>query len=138
MEDDYIIVKDSITDKGQQVSKTKECIGSMLVNRYSGTNTDCFILTKWNDKKLKLSITKINGIYYLMINGEHMADYRKFTNIDSISQIGEDVLLKNPYLGDITIRDCDTDIVKKGLEIVERFMGKKSWWVYDVLYYVLH
>ncbi len=138
MEDDFIVVDTHISKTGKEINKTKECLGSMLLSHYTGLNTDCFVITKYNDKRVKFSLSQINGIYYLIINGDNMADYKKFTNIEFIKQQGEDVVLKNPFLGTILVKDCDVDMVQEGLKIVEKFFNKKRWWIADIIYYLFH
>ena len=77
--------------------------------------------------------------YYININGHHMIDYKKFVNIQQISKINEDdIKIKNIYVGDIILYNCDIDIVHKALDVMARFMNDKKSFVIDLMYHIFH
>lgn len=136
MENNFLIVDNYITKGGELRTEFKECDGKILVKHFSGINSENFIVKKFNDKKLEFSFCKLNGIYYVNINGHHMVDYKKFINIQSIITCEEDVKISNLYIGDLLLKNCDVEIVHKALLVMDDWMKSKTRWYSDFLYHI--
>lgn len=134
----FLIVDNYITKSGDITTEFKECDGKILVKHFSGINSENFIVKKKNGKKLEFSFCKLNGIYYININGHHMIDYKKFTNIQSIITCENDVKISNIYIGDILLQNCDVDIVHKSLLVMNDWIKSKTKWYNDILYYIFN
>lgn len=138
MNDDYIVIQDITADNGLKISQTKEVIGKMLIKQYSGINSENFVIKKQH-KLLRFSVFKLNGIHYINLNGEHILDYKRFVHIQQISSTGEDsIKLKNSYVGDINISNCDPDMFKKGLDILANYMKNKITLMSQLFYFIFH
>ena len=102
-----------------EITELKEHLGKLIIKQFSGVGTDNFVIKKFDGKKISFSFFKLNGIHYISINGEHILDYRKFVNIQQISKIEKEdgtsnsIQIKNSFIGNITIHNCDIDIFKK-------------------------
>lgn len=138
MENDYLIIDKHLLKNGNVTTELKECDGKILIKHFTGINTDNFIIKKYNNKKLDFSFFKLNNIYYININGHHIIDYRKFINIEEISKFNEDVKIKNSYIGEIILNNCDVDIVQKALEVMADWMKSKQSFLKDFMYFVFH
>ena len=139
-QDDFLKI-DHFKDKhGENLTEFKEHEGKLIIKQYSGINSDNFIIKKYDGKKIAFSFFKLNGIYYVNINGDHIIDYRKFVNIQQISKIEQDnisaVKIKNTYIGDIIINNCDPEIFHKALNVMSNYMKNKSNYVSDLMYFV--
>jgi hypothetical protein len=137
MEKEFLII-DNHVGKNGDVTEFKECDGKILIKQFSGLNTDNFIIKKFNGKRLEFSFFKLNGIYYININGCHIVDYKHFINIQHISKVDEAVKIKNPYIGDILLVNCDVDIVHKALTVMSDWMKSKKNAFSDFIYYIFH
>lgn len=137
MEKEFLII-DNHVGKNGDVTEFKECDGKILIKQFSGLNTDNFIIKKFNGKRLEFSFFKLNGIYYININGCHIVDYKHFINIQHISKVDEDIKIKNPYIGDILLVNCDVDIVHKALTVMSDWMKSKKNAFSDFMYYIFH
>lgn len=124
----------------QQTNKTnvQRETDKIIIRHFSGINTENFQLKKANGKKIQFNIFKLNGIYYVNINGEHMMDYRKFINIQSIINDNDDVKIQNVYIGEIKIENCDIDLVKKALVVMAEWMKKNVSWLNYIMYIIFH
>jgi hypothetical protein len=146
-QDDFLKI-DHFKDKhGENLTEFKEHEGKLIIKQYSGINMDNYIIKKYDKsdiskhpKKLSFSFCRLNGIYYINLNGEHMIDYKKFVNIQQISNtVINDipcVKLKNNYIGDIILENCDTEILHKSLEIMNKYMKNKSNKFFDFMYLI--
>jgi len=135
MDKEFLII-DTHQSKNGNVTELKESDGKILIKQFSGTNTDNFIIKKFNGKKLEFCFFKLNGIYYVNINGCHIIDYKNFIHIHHISQIQENVSIKNSYLGEIILLDCDVDMVYKALTIMSNWIKSKQTIFNDIVYYI--
>lgn len=115
-----------------------ETDGKILIKHFNGVNTDNYILKKSSGKRLQFSLFKLNGIYYVNINGEHIIDYRKFINIQSIINNSENnsICIKNIYIGKLTIQECDTELFQKALEIMAKWIKQRKTWYSELLYWI--
>jgi len=138
MEKEYLIVDNHLSKNGDLTTEFKESDGKLLVKQFSGINTENFIIKKFNNKRLEFSFFKLNGIYYININGFHIIDYKRFINIEHIIKEDENVKIKNPLIGDILLLNCDVDIVYKALQIMADWMKSKKSIVRDFLYFLFH
>lgn len=133
---DFLIVDNHVTKNGD-IAEFKELDGKILIKQFSGINTDNFVLKKYNDIRFEFSFFKLNGIYYINLCGHHIIDYKKFIHIQKISQVDQNVIIKNAYFGDILIPYCDIDLVKKALVVMNKWMKSKSSIFKDILYYII-
>jgi hypothetical protein len=138
MEKEYLIIDNHLSKNGNVTTEFKESDGKLLVKQFSGTNTDNFIIKKFNNKRLEFSFFKLNGIYYININSFHIIDYKRFINIEHITKEDENVRIKNPFIGDILLLNCDVDIVYKALRIMADWMKNKKSLFKDFLYFLFH
>jgi hypothetical protein len=140
MEKEYLII-DNHVGKNGDITEFKECDGKILIKQFSGLNTDNFIIKKFNGKRLEFSFFKLNGVYYININGCHIIDYKHFINIQHISKDDKDeknVKIKNRSIGDMILIDCDVDIVHKALTVMSDWMKSKQNTFSDFMYYIFH
>jgi|UniRef100_A0A6C0AMH5 hypothetical protein len=138
MEKEYLIIDNHLSKNGNVTTELKESDGKLIVKQFSGTNTDNFIIKKFNNKRLEFSFFKLNGIYYININSFHIIDYKRFINIEHITKEDENVRIKNPFIGDILLLNCDVDIVYKALRIMADWMKNKKSIFRDFLYFLFH
>lgn len=139
MNEEFLII-DNQKINNTDVTNIKEKLSDDIVfKQYSGLNTENFIFRKLNGKILHISLFKLNGIYYININGEHIIDYKRFKNIQCISQIDDNnINIKNSYLGQLKISNCDVELFKKSLFILAEWMKKKTSFFSDFLYYLFY
>ena len=126
MEESYLLVCQKQNKKGDDTTEFKECDGKLIIKQFKGLNTDNFIIKKSNEKKIQFSFFKINSIYYVNINNIHIIDYKRFISIQSMSNIDNSVKIKNTYIGDFSIEDCDVEILTKALSVMNNFMKNKK------------
>ena len=138
MDKEYLVIDNHLSKNGNITTEFKECDGKLLIKQFSGTNTDNFIIKKFNGKRLEFSFFKLNGIYYINLNSHHIIDYKRFVNIDHISKEDENVKIKNSYIGDILLIDCDVDIVHKALTVMADWMKNKQSMFKYFLYVMFH
>lgn len=145
MDIDYLKVDKSKNKKGEDTIQFKEYDGKLLIKQYSGINTDNFIIKKTEGLEIRFSFIKLNGIYYVSINGEHIIDYKRFVKIEQISKIEnteeqdkniEKIKIKNTYIGDIIINNCDTELIQKALTIMTDYMKNKTNYISDFIRFV--
>lgn len=138
----YLVIDKYKNKRGEDTTELKEHEGKLIIKQYSGINSDNFIIKKYDGKKISFSFFKLNGIYYININGEHIIDYKKFINIQQISKIEQDdekvssIKVKNAYIGDIMIHNCDPEIFQKALSVMSNYMKNKSSYVSDLMHFV--
>ena len=138
----YLVIDKYKNKRGEDTTELKEHEGKLIIKQYSGINSDNFIIKKYDGKKISFSFFKLNGIYYININGEHIIDYKKFVNIQQISKIEQDdekvssIKVKNAYIGDIMIHNCDPEIFQKALSVMSNYMKNKSSYVSDLMHFV--
>lgn len=137
MNEDFLLI-DNQKINNTDITNIKEKLGEIIFKQYSGLNTENFVFRKTNVKILHISLFKLNGIYYININGQHIIDYKRFKNIQCISQINNDITIKNSYIGQLKITNCDIDMFKKALFILAEWMKKKSSFFGDLLYYLFY
>lgn len=103
----------------------------ILIKYFTGLNTNNWILKKYNGHRIEFSFFKINGILYINLNNYHIIDYRKFIKLSSIIQKEETVIIKNNYIGEISLDNCDTDLFKHALKIMNDWQQQNiSLWSY--------
>ena len=139
--DNYLVLDKHITNKGEDLTKFKEYEGTLIIKQYSGVNSENFVIKKFDGKKIAFAFFKINRIYYVNINGEHIIDYKSFINITQISNIKNEnnessVKLKNSYIGDLIIDNCDTEIFQKALNVMSDYMKNKTSYLSDMMYFI--
>jgi hypothetical protein len=137
MDKEFLII-DTHESKNGNVTEFKESDGKMLIRHFSGTNTDNFTIKKFNGKRLDFCFFKLNGIYYININGCHIIDYKNFIHIQHISQKEQNVSIKNPYIGEIILINCDVDIVHKALTIMSDWIKSKQTMFNDIMYFIFN
>jgi hypothetical protein len=138
MDKDFLIVDNHISNNGDITTEFKECDGKILIKHFSGLNCENFIVKKYNGKKLDFSIFRLNGVYYVTLNGQHIIDYKRFINVQYICNEGDDVKLRNSCFGEIIIKNCDAEVVQKAMVLMASEMKKRSSLFNDILYYIFH
>lgn len=133
---EFLIVNNHVTKNGE-ITEFKETDGKILIKQFSGINTDNFVLKKYNGARFEFSFFKLNGIYYINLSGHHIIDYKKFIHIQKISQINDNVVIKNIYFGEIIIPKCDIDLFKRALVIMNDWMKSKGSFFKDIFYYII-
>uniref|UniRef100_A0A6C0E4B1 Uncharacterized protein n=1 Tax=viral metagenome TaxID=1070528 RepID=A0A6C0E4B1_9ZZZZ len=149
MEEHYLVINTHKSNKGEDITEFKESDGKIVVKHFSGLNTDNYVLKKGDGKKLSFSSFKINGIYYVNINGYHIVDYKKFvsgikqisdeneTRVEPQLQSDSSVIIKNSYFGQIKLRNCDVELCYKAITIMKESMkGKITFWK-NIYYYLM-
>jgi len=139
----YLVIDKYKNKRGEDMTELKEHEGKLIIKQYSGINTDNFVIKKFDGKKITFSFCKLNGIYYISINGDHIIDYKKFINIQQISKIENEndvtknsIKIKNIHVGDIIIHNCDIEIVQKALTIMSTYMKNKTNYVSDFMHFL--
>jgi hypothetical protein len=138
----YLVIDKYKNKRGEDTTELKEHEGKLIIKQYSGINSDNFIIKKYDGKKISFSFFKLNGIYYVSINGDHIIDYKKFINIQQISKVEQEddkissIKVKNAYIGDIMIHNCDPEIFQKALSVMSNYMKNKSSYVSDLMHFV--
>jgi hypothetical protein len=138
----YLVIDKYKNKRGEDTTELKEHEGKLIIKQYSGINSDNFIIKKYDGKKISFSFFKLNGIYYININGEHIIDYKKFISIQQISKVEHEddkvssIKVKNAYIGDILIHNCDPEIFQKALNVMSNYMKNKSNYVSDLMHFV--
>jgi len=137
--EDYLLIDKTQNKKGENLTELKECEGKLIIKQYSGINTNNFTIKKADGKKIGFSFFKINGIYYVNINGEHIIDYKRFVNIQQISKNDENsIKIKNAFIGDIIINNCDVEMFSKSLNIMNKYIKHKNNYYNDLMYFMFH
>lgn len=114
-----------------------EIDNDIIIKHYFGVQCENFILIK-ESKRLSFSIFRLNGVYYININGEHIIDYAKLINVYYIKNQEESVKIKSKHFGEITLDNCNVDLVKKALEIMNRELKKKYKWYKELFFFIIH
>ena len=140
----YLMIDKVKNNRGEETTELKEHLGKLIIKQYSGIGTDNFVIKKFDGKKINFSFFKLNGIHYININGEHILDYRKFVNIQQISKIekedgtSDNIQIKNSFIGNIIIHNCDIEIFKKGLDVMNTYMKNHRTYVNDFIYLLMN
>lgn len=137
----YLVIDKHKNNRGEAYTELKEHEGKLIIKQFSGINTDNFVIKKYDGKKISFSFFKLNGIYYVNINGEHIIDYKKFVNIQQISKVQCDdnkssIKIKNAYIGDLIINNCDPEVFQKALNVMSNYMKNKSNYISDFMHLV--
>lgn len=138
MDKEFLMVDNHVNNNGDVTTEFKECDGKILIKHFSGLNCENFVVKKYNGKRLEFSIFCLNGVYYVNLNGHHIIDYKRFINVQYISNEGNNVKLRNSCFGEITLENCDAEIVQKVMILMASEMKKRSSWFNDILYYIFH
>lgn len=141
--DNYTLVDKTKNKHGEDTTELKQNDGRFIIQQYSGLNTDNFVIKKIDGQRLNFSFFKINGIYYVNINGEHIIDYKRFINIQQISmveveQFKTSIKIRNGSIGDLIIHNCDAEMFLKSLNIMQKHMKNKSSYYNDFMYLMFH
>lgn len=132
MDDQFVLINTC----SNNLTKIKEVTGSVVITQYSGLNTDVFVLTK-NEQRLKFAFFKVNSRFYLCLNEDHIVDYHKFLFIDKMVQDNNDVLIHNNVVGNIKLTNCDIEMVKKSISIMNDYAKPKRNFIKEFLEYIL-
>lgn len=138
MDKEFLIVDNHVNKDGIVTTEFKECDGKILIRHFSGLNCENFSIKKYNGKKIDFSLFKLNGVYYVNLNGQHIIDYKRFINIQYISNEGDDVKLRNPFFGEIMLKNSDVEVIQKAMTVMSAEMKKRKSWFNDILYYIFH
>lgn len=121
MEDDYSVITKNDNDSNLTEFKMED---KCLIKQYIGNNTENFILKKDN-YIIKFGFFKINGTYYVNINGENIINYNRFACIDRIEYENETLIIHNHLVGKIKIKNCSMELFEKSLDIMANYMKPK-------------
>ena len=140
--DEYLIVDNYINkyDKNTIEYNEFDHENQILITQKNSQNTDSFHLKKKNIESIYIdfSFFKINNVYYININNSYIIDYKKFLNIQKISQFDKNSLkIINTYIGEIIIEHCNIELFEKTLQIIARYMNKRTSIFSDIIYYFL-
>lgn len=138
---DYLIINHTNNKKGEDTIVFKENDGELIIKQYSGHNSDNFIIKKFDGKQLSFSFFKINGIHYVNIDNKHIIDYKKFVNIQHISNLeGETPAIKisNVHVGVLIIHNCDIEIFSKALSVMSNYMKNHKSSYFSQLMYIMN
>ena len=138
---DYLMIDKIRNRRGEETTELKEHEGKLIIKQYSGIGTDNFIIKKYDGKKISFSFFKINGIQYININGEHIFDYRKFIKIQQVSNIEPEntsIKIKNTFIGDFIIHNCDIEMFKKTLDVTNTYMKNHRTYMKDLVYFLFN
>ncbi|NBP13189.1 hypothetical protein EBU95_02195 [bacterium] len=128
--------------RGNTQSETiqiKEVDGNIIVKQFSGVNCENFVIKSTTTfKQLAFSFSKLNGIYYINLNGVHFFDYKKFIHIISIQQKGSSVKIRNVYFGDIYLDNTDVNVVYKSLETMAKWISNQKTIFGDIWYFLFN
>jgi len=140
----YLMIDKIKNKRGEVCTELKEHLGKLIIKQYSGIGTDNFIIKKFDGKKINFSFFKLNGIHYININGEHILDYRKFVNIQQISKIekedgtSDSIEIKNSFIGNLKLHNCDLEIFKKALDVMNTYMKNHRTYMNDFIYLLMN
>lgn len=138
--DNYLVIDKHKNKKGEDTTEFKEHDGKLIIKQYSGINSDNFIIKKFDGKKIAFSFFKLNGIHYISINGDHIIEYKRFICIQQVSKIEESdiptIKIKNGYVGDILIYNCDAEIFQKALNVMSKYMKNKHTYISDFMQFI--
>ena len=137
----YLVIDKYKNNRGEVGTELKEHEGKLIIKQFSGINSDNFVIKKYDGKRISFSFCKLNGIYYVNINGEHIIDYKKFVNIQQISKVESDdekssIKIRNGYIGDLVINNCDPEVFQKALNVMSNYMKNKSSYISDLMHFV--
>ncbi len=136
---DFTVVKNYINSSGDETAEFTDIDGQLIIKQYSGINSDNYIIKKINTNlSISFSIFKLNKEYYISINGDNVINYRKFKNIKHIFQLKDCVVIKNNFLDDVIIRNCDMDIVKRFLSIITGKMKSKGNFIKEFIFNIFY
>jgi hypothetical protein len=115
---------------------------SFYSKHYSGHNSENLII-KQNNLKIHFSYYRINGMYFVNINGEHVFDFKRLLLIDWMTNIKYDtdplkcdLKIKNANLGEIIIPNCNVKMFEKGVKEINQWIKKQSNIVKDIYNFV--
>lgn len=135
----YLIIDKHKNKRGEDITEFKEHDDKLIIKQYTGINSDNFMIKKFDGKKISFSFFKLNGIHYVSINGDHIIDYKRFINIQQVSKLEDSTIkVKNGYIGDILIHNCDTEIFTKALNIMDKYMSNKKTYMSDFMYFMFN
>lgn len=142
VDQNYLKIDKVYNRRGEETTELKEHEGALIIKQYSGINTDNFVIKKFDGKKMVFSFFKLNRTQYISINGEHIFDYNKFIKIQQISKIDSElansIKISNVYIGDFIIYNCDLEIFKKALDIMNIYMKNHKTYMKDFVYFLFN
>lgn len=130
--------------------ENEDNLNEMYIKNYSGENSYNISIKK-NIKnqqsdiktlKIHFNFFKLNGIFFVNINGENLFDFKKLVLIDYIKEIKnvENVdsirlIIKNSELGELIIDNCDVQMFQKGMKLLNEWKRKKKKFL-DILNFI--
>lgn len=115
--DDFIIIENHKKDK-EKIIEIKEIDGNIYIKQLCGANCEKFTIKK-NKLKIECGIFKLNGVKYVNINGNIIMEATKMIEIEYMTNYCNNVLIRNKYVGEIVINNCDVEMLQKMLGIIE-------------------
>lgn len=135
--DQELVIVDNTVRGNKTITETVECDGKILIKHYYGSNCENYLLIT-ERKRLLFSIFRLNNIHYINLNGEHIIEYNKFTNINYVRNDGNCVIINNAFVGDIILNMCDISLVEKALTILDKEMKRRIKWYNELAYYIFN
>jgi hypothetical protein len=135
----FLIIDTFKNRRGEDIAEVKEYQGKIMVKHFMGVNTDNYILSKQNGLSIQFSMFRINGIYFVNLNGCHIIDYRQFSQgLQKMSENKDtcEILLRNRYFGEIVLRKCDLELMHKAIHMMRDWMKGKTSFIKNFLYYL--
>jgi hypothetical protein len=130
-ERDYIIIENRDNTTG-----LFEFDNNIVIKHFFGVQSENFILMR-GSKRLKFSIIKLNGSFYINLNGEHIIEYTKFISISYLNNIDNNVKIKSKYFGELIIENCDIHLVTKSIEIITRELKNRYKWYKELFFFLI-
>lgn len=142
MEDYQIINKDKYTDKENDKNNDEDSTDKSFYSKhYLGHNSENLII-KQKNLKIHFSYYRINGMYFVNINGEHVFDFKRLLLIDWMTNVKNEntddcnLKIKNANLGEIIIPNCNVKMFEKGIKEIHQWIKKQSNIVKDIYNFV--
>lgn len=137
---DYILINTFISKNNLDNLEIGNFDGKILTTQSSSINSDKWCLVSSNKNQIEFTISKINNIFYIIINGLHVIDYKQFI-IHSIilpPNNTNNTIHVDGKFGKINVDNCDTHLFKKMTEIIHDTMKTRITTFYNLCYYFSH
>ena len=118
---DFLIIENHKLNKQLDVVLTTEKSDKVVIQQYSGTNTENFRFASTNST-LFLSLFKLNGIWYININGEHVVNYKQFIRFQRVENTQSGIQIINNFCGNMNITNCKSDVFCKSISVISNWM----------------
>lgn len=136
---DFSIIDTYKQRDGNNTIEIKDYENKLIIKQFTGVNSENFLIKRpLTGKRLHFSFFRMNGIYYVNINGEHIVDYKCFIHIQKISNEGDNLIIQNSTFGIIKLLNCDIEVFQKSLQIMNDWIKPKQSLWNNLLYYIFN